>query len=75
MKIVLVLLRSEKKNDLNSSNEVQRSVESAFTIHILSVFSFQNNVYSAYIVAVDLLPLGSVETAETHRSHHVLFLR
>ena len=55
-------------------HKVQGPVESSFSVHVLPVLSFQNDVHSAHVVPFDLLALGSIEAAETHHPHHLLLL-
>lgn len=62
------------KSNNKLCNEVQRPIEASLSIHILSIFSLQNNVNLSNIISIHFFAFGGVETAKTHRPHHFNFL-
>jgi len=54
-------------------NSVQRPIEAALAIHVLSVFALFADMYSGHIVAGYMFAFGRIERSKAHQFHHVLF--
>jgi len=50
---------------------VKGSIESSTAVHVLPPGSYLFYLDATFLVAFNLLTLGSSETSDTHRGHHI----
>lgn len=49
---------------------VKRSVETSASVHVLTPCTYFLDVYTAFLVTLDTLPLSSTEARQAHHGHH-----
>lgn len=54
-------------------NKVQRPVKATLSVHVLSVFPFQNDMNCTHIVSLYFFSFSAIEITKSHHSHHLLF--
>jgi len=74
--MVVTVTIAEKRSPILSnimqilSDRIQRTIESASSIHVLAIFPFLVDCSVVDVVSLNVFSLGSIESAESHERHH-----